>query len=780
MEDASGVGDARLSTGTLDADARKQVRAEHQVSERVARAREANSERQASIDQGLLPPAPAISPTSEPLPGLVPDPSVYDSSPGNSADLTPGRARDASDSSATSREASKSTGREASTSKDDARRESKRESRRDRLTALDVTLHELLGKGSYGMVYRASTTRLGLGDVAVKVLPWAPNEVSSELKKELKLLQRCDSPYIVRAHGSFPKPKELWIVIEYCDLGSVLDTMRSIGQPLDEGAIAQVCRDALCGLLHLHTQKRVVIHRDVKAANILLTSAATVKLADFGVAAQLNSTASKRSSVIGTPHWMAPEVISNGKYDARADVWSLGITAIEMAQMRPPHHDMRPVLKVLFAIASGEPPGLENPDAFSPTFTAFIAHALTKDATERPTSAALLKHDFLQAARRDSLVPLIEKAQYFKANPRPKHRVSDASTATNASGTLRASGRTSIDDGSTIGGTFCAAGDTGTAEGTFCACSTGDGGGGGTLVGGWGGAFAGDRESNAYDAGGTLVSGGTADGGTFVNHGTASDIGGTFVQHGTASDIGGTFVQHGTASDMGGTFVQHGTAGGGGSDGGTFGGGGTFVQHDTLDAATAAAALAGCASCAAAAPPEAPSHAPPIPRSPMAGGARPASGGSGGFSSGGRSSGGGFGGHSGRSEDEELYHTVKEGAADDFDLQRALSLARGAEAREEADGFMEGDSDFGSTLGSPGPRVIPRAASDDALFERAVSTFREKGGTFGAASASPSGFGAARKPIPRCRTEGDALHMAMAEGYDVNDVEHGGAGCVVS
>ena len=771
MEDASGVGDARLSTGTLDADARKQVRAEHQVSERVARAREANSERQASIDQGLLPPAPAISPTSEPLPGLVPDPSVYDSSPGNSADLTPGRARDASDSSATSREASKSTGREASTSKDDARRESKRESRRDRLTALDVTLHELLGKGSYGMVYRASTTRLGLGDVAVKVLPWAPNEVSSELKKELKLLQRCDSPYIVRAHGSFPKPKELWIVIEYCDLGSVLDTMRSIGQPLDEGAIAQVCRDALCGLLHLHTQKRVVIHRDVKAANILLTSAATVKLADFGVAAQLNSTASKRSSVIGTPHWMAPEVISNGKYDARADVWSLGITAIEMAQMRPPHHDMRPVLKVLFAIASGEPPGLENPDGFSPTFTAFIAHALTKDATERPTSAALLKHDFLQAARRDSLVPLIEKAQHFKANPRPKHRVSDASTATNASGTLRASGRTSIDDGSTIGGTFCAAGDTGTAEGTFCACSTADGGGGGgTLVGGWGGAFAGDRESNAYDAGGTLVSGGTADGGTFVNHGTSSDIGGTFVNHGTASEMGGTFVQHGTASDMGGTFVQH----------GTFGGGGTFVQHDTLDAATAAAALAGCASCAAAAPPEAPSHAPPIPRSPMAGGARPASGGSGGFSSGGRSGGGGFGGHSGRSEDEELYHTVKEGAADDFDLQRALSLARGAEAREEADGFMEGDSEFGSTLGSPGPRVIPRAASDDALFERAVSTFREKGGTFGAASASPSGFGAARKPIPRCRTEGDALRMAMAEGYDVNDVEHGGAGCVVS
>ena len=120
---------------------------------------------------------------------------------------------------------------------------------------------------------------------------------------------------------------------------------------------------------------------------------------------------------------------------------------------------------------------------------------------------------------------------------------------------------------------------------------------------------------------------------------------------------------------------------------------------------------------------------------------------------------------------------MKEGAADDFDLQRALSLARG-QAREEADGFG-GRPDFGRPS-LAGARVIPRAASDDALFERAVSTFREKGGTFGAASASPSGFGAARKPIPRCRTEGDALRMAMAEGYDVNDVEHGGADCVVS
>eukprot|EP00908_Phaeocystis_cordata_P021453 Transcript_3805.p1 GENE.Transcript_3805~~Transcript_3805.p1 ORF type:complete len:335 (-),score=108.32 Transcript_3805:98-1102(-) len=238
--------------------------------------------------------------------------------------------------------------------------------RAERMMALEVTLEEMLGKGSYGMVYRATTPRHG--EVAVKVLPWAPHEVSSELKKELKMLQRCNSAYIVRAYGAFPKPKELWICMEYCNLGSLLDVMRSMDEPLPEPAIAAAVHDAARGLSYMHSQKRVIIHRDIKSANILINSEGRVKLADFGVAAQLNSTASKRSSVIGTPHWMAPEVIQNGKYDARADVWSLGITAMELAQCRPPHHEMRPVLKVLFAIASGEPPQLEQPHDFSPTF----------------------------------------------------------------------------------------------------------------------------------------------------------------------------------------------------------------------------------------------------------------------------------------------------------------------------------------------------------------------------------------------------------------------------
>ena len=347
--------------------------------------------------------------------------------------------------------------------------------RADRLTSLEVELKELLGKGSYGMVYRGLTPRHG--SVAVKVLPWALNEVSSELKKELKLLQRCNSAYIVRAFGAFAKPKELWIVMEYCDLGSLLDVMRSMDEPLPEAAIAAACSDSLRGLSYMHTQKRGIIHRDIKSANILLNSEGRVKLADFGVAAQLNSTASKRNTVIGTPHWMSPEVISNGKYDARADVWSLGITAIELAQGRPPHHAMRPVLKVLFAIVSGEPPQLDAPDDFSELFCDFLSAALTKDTEQRPTSGELLQHPFLAAAQRSALLNLAERALYYKNNPKPRAKSGEDATLrrSESDATLRRDDGTLQQDDGTManGGGTCCTGDT--ESGTFCARATGCG-----------------------------------------------------------------------------------------------------------------------------------------------------------------------------------------------------------------------------------------------------------------------------------------------------------------
>ena len=371
---------------------------------------------------------------------------------------------------------------ESSNSRESTDSTSQEPVRGDRLASLEVELKELLGKGSYGMVYRGLTPRHG--SVAVKVLPWALNEVSSELKKELKLLQRCNSAYIVRAFGAFAKPKELWIVMEYCDLGSLLDVMRSMDEPLPEAAIAAACSDSLRGLSYMHTQKRGIIHRDIKSANILLNSEGRVKLADFGVAAQLNSTASKRNTVIGTPHWMSPEVISNGKYDARADVWSLGITAIELAQGRPPHHAMRPVLKVLFAIVSGEPPQLDAPDDFSELFCDFLGAALTKDTEQRPTSGELLQHPFLAAAQRSALLNLAERALYYKNNPKPRAKSGEGATLRRSEsdatlrrddGTLQQDdGTLQQDDGTTTngGGTFCA-GDT--EGGTFCARATGCG-----------------------------------------------------------------------------------------------------------------------------------------------------------------------------------------------------------------------------------------------------------------------------------------------------------------
>ncbi len=319
-----------------------------------------------------------------------------------------------------------------------------------RLTPLDLSLGELLGAGSYGSVYRARRADApppdrradadaappdppsSHDDLAVKVLPWTPSEVSHELKKELRLLQSCDDPHIVRAHGMFLKPRELWIVMEFCEYGSLLDVMRSMRSALPEEAIAAACADALRGLRYLHSQRRAIIHRDVKCANLLLAASGVVKLADFGVAAQLNSTASKRSSVIGTPHWMAPEVVQSGRYDARADVWSLAVTAIEMAQARPPLANLRPVLKVMFAIAAGEPVKLDHPARFSALLNAFLDAALVKDPLLRPSSEAILRHPFVRTARRPALAALVRAAQEARDHPPPAARSERTSACSDA------------------------------------------------------------------------------------------------------------------------------------------------------------------------------------------------------------------------------------------------------------------------------------------------------------------------------------------------------------
>lgn len=180
--------------------------------------------------------------------------------------------------------------------------------------------------------------------------------------------------------------------MEYCGAGSVSDIMRLRKKTMSEGEIATILSDTLKGLEYLHL--RLKIHRDIKAGNILLNSEGHAKLADFGVAGQLTDTMSKRNTVIGTPFWMAPEVIEEIGYDCVADIWSLGITALEMAEGKPPYGDIHP-MRAIFMIPQKPPPSFRDPDRWSTEFIDFVSLCLVKNPEERATAGDLLQHVFI-------------------------------------------------------------------------------------------------------------------------------------------------------------------------------------------------------------------------------------------------------------------------------------------------------------------------------------------------------------------------------------------------
>ncbi|XP_029788383.1 STE20-like serine/threonine-protein kinase isoform X1 [Suricata suricatta] len=269
-----------------------------------------------------------------------------------------------------------------------------------------------LGDGAFGKVYKAQNKETNVL-AAAKVIDTKSEEELEDYMVEIDILASCDHPNIVKLLDAFYYENNLWILIEFCAGGAVDAVMLELERPLTESQIQVVCKQTLEALNYLHDNK--IIHRDLKAGNILFTLDGDIKLADFGVSAKNTRTIQRRDSFIGTPYWMAPEVVmcetsKDRPYDYKADVWSLGITLIEMAEIEPPHHELNP-MRVLLKIAKSEPPTLAQPSKWSSNFKDFLKKCLEKNVDSRWNTSQLLQHPFVTVDSNKPIRELIAEAK---------------------------------------------------------------------------------------------------------------------------------------------------------------------------------------------------------------------------------------------------------------------------------------------------------------------------------------------------------------------------------
>eukprot|EP01087_Luapelamoeba_hula_P014403 TRINITY_DN4208_c2_g2_i2.p1 TRINITY_DN4208_c2_g2~~TRINITY_DN4208_c2_g2_i2.p1 ORF type:complete len:629 (+),score=143.34 TRINITY_DN4208_c2_g2_i2:106-1992(+) len=289
-----------------------------------------------------------------------------------------------------------------------------------------------IGEGKFGKVYKAME-KTSKELFAIKVLPISKRTIK-DVEREIEMLRDCDTcSNVVRFCGTYQTKKHVYIVMEFCDSGSVARVMKATNKVLEEPQIAAIAYHSLLGLNYLHNNKK--IHRDVKGDNILLSSEGIAKLADFGVAAQLKHTLDWHKTANGTPYWMAPELAMQEGYRYSVDIWSLGITVIEMAERRPPFWEHEPMRALFKIMQLKEPPHLSKPQKYSAELNDFIAKCLVLDPSQRWTSAQLLEHPFIlryKGQARAIVTDLLEQyalTQQGKPGVQPSVPLNDGSKA---------------------------------------------------------------------------------------------------------------------------------------------------------------------------------------------------------------------------------------------------------------------------------------------------------------------------------------------------------------